>query len=223
MLIQPDSVRHEFPLGTSYFRGVLRLAAGFPDLRLLCPIRHPSALALVSLPDRYLVQESTRAHAVSGLFTLPCPNAVNFIFSPRSGAFGASWVPRRISSCMPRPDDSAGSPQPSPLRLLLCCLRCALKPSASGTDLVEAVPALQGTRFPLRPTGFSVYAYLTSLFAITDSAVRSRLDTGGWLTLTRQGLSPCKMRRASPSAITPCSAGPNAQWRLRNNAVGMRN
>ena len=37
-----------------------------------------------------------------------------------------------------------------------------------------------------------------------------RLDTGGWLTLTeshcclssRQGLAPCKMRRASLGAIT---------------------
>jgi len=157
------------------------------------------------LPDRSVFKASTRAHAVSRLFTLTCPNAVSFIFSPQSGAFGASWVPRRISTCMPRPDDSAGSPQPSPSRLLLCCLRCALKPSASGTDYVEAVPALQGARPPLRPTGFSVYAYLTSLFAITDSAVRSTLDTGGWLTLARQGLSPCKIRRASPSAITRLS------------------
>jgi len=40
------------------------------------------------------------------------------------------------------------------------------------------------------------------LFAVTCSAMRSTLDTGGWLTLARQGLSPRKIRRASPSAIT---------------------
>src|SRR6266446_4999421 len=34
----------------------------------------------------------------------------------------------------------------------------ALKPSASAISLFEAVPALQGARSPLRPTGFSVYA-----------------------------------------------------------------
>ncbi len=42
-----------------------------------------------------------------------------------------------------------------------------------------------------------------------------RLDTGGWLTLTkshcclssRQGLAPCKMRRASLGAITPLISG----------------
>jgi hypothetical protein len=33
-------------------------------------------------------------------------------------------------------------------RVLLCCLRCTLRPSASGTELVEAVPALQGARLP---------------------------------------------------------------------------
>jgi len=43
------------------------------------------------------------------------------------------------------------------------------------------------------------------------SAMDPRLDTGGWLTLTeshyclssRQGLAPCKMRRALLGAITP--------------------
>src|SRR6266516_4450501 len=29
-----------------------------------------------------------------------------------------------------------------------------------------------------------------------DSAMNARLDTGGWLALTRQGLSPCKRRQA---------------------------
>jgi hypothetical protein len=33
-------VRHEFPLRAACFRRVLRHVAGFPDLRLLCPIRH---------------------------------------------------------------------------------------------------------------------------------------------------------------------------------------
>jgi hypothetical protein len=47
------------------------------------------------------------------------------------------------------------------------------------------------------------------------SATDPRLDTGGWLTLvkmpydlfSRQGLSPCKMRRALPSAITSKLSG----------------
>jgi len=34
------------------------------------------------------------------------------------------------------------------------------------------------------------------------SSTDARLDTGGWLTLTRRGLSPRKIRRAFPGAIT---------------------
>ena len=48
---------------------------------------------------------------------------------------------------------------PSPLPDDLVLPSGDVKPSASATDLdFEAVPALQGTRFPLRPTGFFVYA-----------------------------------------------------------------
>ena len=34
------------------------------------------------------------------------------------------------------------------------------------------------------------------------SAIDATLDTGGWLNLTRQGLSPCKRRQASLGALT---------------------
>jgi hypothetical protein len=34
------------------------------------------------------------------------------------------------------------------------------------------------------------------------SAGHATLDTGGWLVLARQGLSPCKMRQASLAAPT---------------------
>ena len=80
----------------------------------------------------------------------------------------------------------------------------ALKPSASATSLFEAVPALQGARSPLRPTGYAVYAS-PILFAgrdRPDSAMDARLATGGWLALTRQGLSPCKRCQAFLGAIT---------------------
>ncbi len=36
--------------------------------------------------------------------------------------------------------------------------------------------------------------------------MRSTLDTGGGLALTRRGLAPRKIRRALPGAITPASA-----------------
>jgi hypothetical protein len=64
------------------------------------------------LPGCSLFHDSTRAHAVSGLITLSCPNTGGFIMSPHPGAFGASWVLQRICSCMPRPEDSGGPPRP---------------------------------------------------------------------------------------------------------------
>ena len=83
VFLQPYCVRHEYLLRATYSRGVLRHVAGFPDLRLLCPIRHPSTLALASLPERSLFLDSTRAHAVSGFFALSCPNSVSFLSALR--------------------------------------------------------------------------------------------------------------------------------------------
>jgi hypothetical protein len=57
-----------------------------------------------------------------------------------------------------------------------------------------------GAAYSLRPAQFSVYASPT-LFTIRSfkinfgSAVGATLDTGGWLGLARQGLSPCKMHQ----------------------------
>jgi hypothetical protein len=85
---------------------------------------------------------------------------------------------------------------------------------------LEAVPALQGARPPrslprTRSGGLQdslpTLSPSCSLLKISsNSAMDPRLDTGGWLTLTeshyclssRQGLSPCKIRRACLGAIT---------------------
>ena len=85
---------------------------------------------------------------------------------------------------------------------------------------LEAVPALQGARRP--------YGLQDSLSTLRppcsppfgDSATHARLDTGGWLALTRRGLSPRKKRRAylgartarvQPSAGSVFVTGPNLQ------------
>src|SRR5262252_4909072 len=46
------------------------------------------------------------------------------------------------------------------------------------------------------------FAHLVRQACRSDSAMDARLDTGGWLALTRQGLSPCKRRQAYLGAIT---------------------
>jgi hypothetical protein len=44
MVFQPYDVRHEFPLRAACFRQVLPPVMGFPHLRVLCLIRHPSGM-----------------------------------------------------------------------------------------------------------------------------------------------------------------------------------
>jgi hypothetical protein len=67
---------------------------------------------------------------------------------------------------------------------------------------------LQGCAYPLWPMWFSVYAspplfaFCSSRNRLQRSAGHATLDTGGWLDLARQGLSPCKMRQASLAALT---------------------
>ena len=85
---------------------------------------------------------------------------------------------------------------PSPIRGLLYCLRWAIKPSASAKTKSRSCTSTSG-----RATTPTAYRILCLRFARLvrrsfGSATDARLDTGGWLTLTRQGLSPCKMRRA---------------------------
>ena len=108
----------------------------------------------------------------------------------------ASRVLHLISSCMPRPVDSGGSPHPRLFRVLLCCLRWAIKPSASAKTKSRSCTSTSGCA-----TTPAAYRILCLRFArlvhrSLGSATDARLDTGGWLALTRRGLSPRKMRRA---------------------------
>jgi hypothetical protein len=70
-----------------------------------------------------------------------------------------------------------------------------------------AMPALQDHG---NPCGLCIALSTLHLFCSqlkkNRSATGARLDTGGWLDLTRQGLSPCKVHQAALGALTPHSA-----------------
>ncbi|RQW83267.1 MAG: hypothetical protein EHM79_16575 [Geobacter sp.] len=72
-----------------------------------------------------------------------------------------------------------------------------VKPSASATSLFRSCTSTSGSADS--PTAYRILCLRFTCFVrrkLPDSATGARLDTGGWLTLTRQGLSPCKIRQA---------------------------
>ena len=104
---------------------------------------------------------------------------------------------------MPRPEDSGGPAPPRPdggARVAFGCVQTLgvrTKPfrsctSTSGCAVTPAAYRILCLRF----------AHLVRRVSNHDSAMDARLDTGGWLALTRQGLTPCKRRQACLGAIT---------------------
>ena len=150
-----------------------------------------------------MLDDATRAYAVSGLITPSCPSPVGVIASPRPGALGASRVLERLSSCMPGLKDSGGPPHPSHNG---CCVWFArtLRRSASAISLLRSSTRTSGSA--TSPTAYRMLCVRLPRLVrgLPHSATGPPLDTGGRLTLTRPGLSPGKRRRASLGAIT-CS------------------
>ena len=118
------------------------------------PDKTPRRHAAVSrLPGCSLRDDSTRAHAVAGLFAFSCPSPVGVIISLHPGAFGASRVLRRLSSCMPRPEDSGGPPHPS-LYGRFVLPSSTLKLSASATSLFRSCTSTSGSA--ISPTAYRI-------------------------------------------------------------------
>ena len=158
-------VRDEFPFRAACFRRGLPPVVGFPHRRVLCSIRLPSRIrrafpvtVLLRLPDPLPPR-------CLGSSIVPSPGfpfcaSIAVYLTPRlplTGAYGASQVLRRLSSCMPRPEDSGGPAPPRQSGWARVAFG-SVKTLGVRDSHVEAVPALQGTRLPLRPTGCSVYA-----------------------------------------------------------------
>src|SRR4030095_5985518 len=99
------------------FRRVLPPVVGFPHRRVLCSIRLPTRIrrvfplpVLLHLPQT-MVPSDAQVPAWFRVRVSPSvPQELYTIHRGFSwgGAFGASQVLRRLSSCMPRPEDSGG-------------------------------------------------------------------------------------------------------------------
>jgi len=161
----------------------------------------PWHAAVAGLPGHSVLDDATRAPAVSGLFTRACPRSVGFIVSPRPGALGACRVLERLSFCMPGLKDSGGPPHPSHEGCFVLPAR-TLKRSASAISLFRSGTRTSGNA--ISPTAYRILCVrLPHLVrGLPRSAMGPTRDTGGRLTLTRLGLSPGKRRRASLGALT---------------------
>ena len=132
--------------------------------------------AVTCLPKSRLPHDAfRRLHSPVSEFPLLCLNismSCVHAFSCWEPA-RASRVLRLISSCMPRPVDSGGSPHPRLSGCFCVAFGGPLNPRHPQKLNLEAVPALQGARPPLRPTEFSVYAS-PALFAVPSAPPRTQ-------------------------------------------------
>jgi len=168
-LAHTDPVRHvrdECPFRAACFRRDLPHVVGFPHLGVLRSIRLPNRIrwafpvtVLLHLPGTCSPTVRRFQHCSVSGFPLPCLRSCRpytVVFHGRNVWGSPKFFDVSLPACH-------GLRTPADLPLLAMSdgrvlPSGALKPSASATSLVEAVPALQGTRLPLRPTGCSVYA-----------------------------------------------------------------
>ena len=139
-----------------------------------------------------------------------------------AGTSGASHVLRPRSSRMPRPED-AGGPAP-PRHGGWACGACGSvqtlgvrnKPLRRWTSTAgDAAPPAASRRLCRR--------FVHRVHRSHGSAMDARRDTGGWLPLTRQGLSPGKRRQDFLGAITlrlSCAWKPQCSGGCRASAAG---
>jgi hypothetical protein len=112
-------------------------------------------------------------------------------------------VLRRLSACMPRPEDSGGPAPPRPYggaRVAfgsVQTLGVRHKPLRSCTSPAGGAVTPTASRIRCRR-----FVHLVRRVSDSDSALDARRDTGGGLALPRQGLSPCKRRQAGLGART---------------------
>jgi hypothetical protein len=173
-------------LNTKYNCQLLRPVQGFPLLRLLWADLTSKGSSLASLLTKLP-------------YHCPCGTPLDLSSS------------QCISTYMPRLKNSADSPQPYQYGCF-AWTSMALQTSSVRPNIYRSDTSTSGTRIP-----YGLYDSLCTLrqycsrdavltaekqSLISHSAKGATLDTGGWLSLTRQGLTPCKMHQALLDALT---------------------
>ena len=186
---------------------------GFPHLRVRRSIRLPRGIrrafpltVLLRLPVTWSTSPPRFRHrSVSG-FPLPCLKS-RMPYADASHAQEPAGPPKFFDISLPA---CHGLWTPADLHLLAISDASVL-PSVCVKTLgvrnlpFRSCPSTSGDAAP--PTACRILClrlvHLVRRGICHDSAMDARLDTGGWLALPRQGLSPCKIRQAFLGATTP--------------------
>jgi len=210
MSLRSNTARREFPLQAPYSRQVLPLVVGFPHLRVLRSIRLPicfrrafSLTILLRLPAWLSVPLLRfRLSPVSG-FPLPClsiripyldPSHRQELMGPPKflvvslPACHGLWTPADLPILALADGLVLPSADVKPLGVRNYSFRSCT--STSGCAVTPAAYRILCLRF-----AHLLFAVLSTP-SFPCSATDARLNTGGWLDLSRQGLSPCKIRQA---------------------------
>jgi hypothetical protein len=161
-----DSVRQQCPVRAGDFRHVLPRVVGCPHRGVLCVIRLPSRLprafpvtVLLHCPvARSASSVRFQPRSVSG-FPLACPKSCRPSLAP-SRSQERLGPPTFVNGSLPA---CHGRRTPADLHILALTdaavwLAVCVKTLSVRTGPVQAVPALQGARSPLRPPGYAVDA-----------------------------------------------------------------
>jgi hypothetical protein len=119
-----------------------------------------------------------------------------------AGTSGASHVLRRLSSCMPRPEDAGGPAPPRHVGWARVAFG-SVQTLGVRNKPFRRCTSTSGDAAPPTASRILCRRFVHLVHRSHGSAMDARRDTGEWLTLTRQGLSPCKRRQACLGAITP--------------------
>ncbi len=206
MLLRSSSVRHEFPLRAMYSRRVLPHVVGFPHLRVLFSIRLPIRIrrtfpftVLLRLPGKLSTPTLRFQHSSVSGFPLLCLNS-RIPYSDASHSQEPMGSPKFFDVSLPA-CHSLWTPADPPILTLpdaLVLPSVYVKTLGVRNNLISKLYqhfrvrghpcGLQDSLCTLRPA---------IVHGLPRSALDATLDTGGWLSLTRPGLSPGKIRQAS--------------------------